>query len=69
MSVGEGFQWCPEVIPPFTEGFSALAHWLSRKFWQKSSRSVVPESMDASLLSTDISHIPMFLMMDMSKQA
>lgn len=69
MSGGVGFQWCPEVIPPFTEGFSALTHWLSGRLWQKSSRSVVPENMGASFLSTDISHTPMFLMIDMSKQA
>lgn len=54
MSGGDGFQWCPEVIPLFTEGFSALTHWLSRRLWQKSSRSVVPENMDASFLSADI---------------
>lgn len=69
VSEGDGFQWCPEVIPLSTEGFSALTHWLSKRLWQESSRSVVPENMGASFLSTDISHIPMFLMTDVSKQA
>lgn len=69
MSGGDGFWWCPEVIPLLTKGFSALTHWLSRRLWQKSSGSVVPENMDASSLSTDTSRIPMLLLMDVSKQA
>lgn len=69
VSGGDGFWWCPEVIPLLTKGFSALTHWLSRRLWQKSSGSVVPENMDASSLSTDTSRIPMLLLMDVSKQA
>lgn len=69
LEVMDGFQWCPEVIPLFTKGISALTCWLSRRLWQKSSGSVVPANMDASFLSTDTSHIPMLLVMDVSKQA
>lgn len=69
LEVMDGFQWCPEVISLFTKGISALTYWLSRRLWQKSSGSVVPANMDASFLSTDTSHIPMLLVMDVSKQA
>lgn len=35
MSGDDGFQWCPEVIPLFSDAVSALTHWLSRRLWQK----------------------------------
>lgn len=37
--------------------FGALTHWLCRRFLAKSSRSVVPDNMDASFLSA-VSHAP-----------